>query len=196
MLLALLNSVICASIASFNTVTRMWYAMARSGVGPGRLAELHPRYRTPTYAVAAQAALTLVIGFGFGFWLGPLNAFVTLSLLTTLALVIIYVAGNVGVVLMAIRERQGRVKPFRHVIFPMATAVAVVWVGYKSLDPLPPTPVRWAAIVGAAWLVVGVAATLGLAPARRDRWASDARLGMDERAALEGGLVIPPDMAK
>ncbi len=43
-LVALLNSVICASIASFNTVTRMWYAMARSGLVPDGLGHLHRRF--------------------------------------------------------------------------------------------------------------------------------------------------------
>ncbi len=189
-LVALLNSVICASIASFNTVTRMWYAAARSGMVPVRLARLHPRYRTPTYAVAAQGLLALVVGLGFGFWLGPFDAFLTLSLLTTLMLVAIYVAGNLAVVLFHRREGV-RFRPFLHLVFPLVTSAAVLWVGFKSLDPLPPSPIRWAAFAAGAWLVLGLGVLLLSRRERRDRWASDARLGLNERIAL--GLQPEPD---
>ncbi len=182
LLIALLNSVICASIASFNTVTRMWYAAARSGMVPVRLAHLHPRFRTPTYAVAAQALLALVVGLGFGLWLGPLDAFLTLSLLTTLMLVAIYVAGNLAVVLFHRREGT-RLRPFLHVIFPLLTSAAVIWVGFKSLDPLPPSPMRWAAIAAGVWFVLGIGVLLLSRRDRRDRWASDARLALNERLA-------------
>lgn len=186
MLVALLNSVVCATIASFNAVTRMWYAAARSGLGPVRLAHLHPRYRTPVYAIAVQGVLALGIGLGFGLWLGPLDAFLTLSLLTTLALVAVYVAGNAAVIVFHTRRGEG-LKPFRHVIFPLLTSAAVVWVGYKSLSPLPPSPVRWGAVAAGAWLVLGVIVMAASDRERRRRWASDARLAVYERPVPAAG---------
>jgi amino acid transporter len=179
-LVALLNSVICASIASFNAVTRMWYAGARSGLGPAKLAELHPRRRTPSYAIAAQSALALGVGLGFGLWLGPLDAFLTLSLLTTLSLVFVYVAGNVAVVAFHTRQSE-RIRPMVHLVFPVLTSAAVIWVGYKSLDPLPPSPVRWGAVAAGGWLLLGAAALLLSDRDRRRRWASEARLALHER---------------
>ncbi len=179
-LAALLNSVICASIASFNTVTRMWYAVARSGLGPAGFARLDPSRQTPTLAIVAQGLLTLGVGLGFGLWLGPVDSFLTLSLLTTLALVAIYVAGNVAVLAFHVREGAG-LRPLLHIVFPLLTSAAVLWVGYKSLDPLPPSPVRWAAAAAGAWLLLGTAVLLVSDRGRSRRWASDARLSIHER---------------
>ena len=180
-LVALLNSVICATIASFNAVTRMWYAVARAGLGPARLAALHPRHRTPTWAVALQGVLALGIGLGFGLWLGPLDAFLTLGLLSTLALVAVYVAGNMAVIAFHVRETHA-VKPLLHVVFPILTSVAVIWVGYKSLQPLPPPPVRWGVVAAGAWLLLGIALLLTQDQDQRRKWASDARLAIHERS--------------
>jgi amino acid transporter len=185
-LVALLNSVVCASIASFNAVTRMWYAMARSGLGPAQFARVDARHHTPTVAIAAQSLLAIGVGLGFGLWLGPVNAFLTLSLLTTLALVVIYVACNVAVVAFFVRSGT-RVKPLLHVVFPVLTSAAMIWVGYESLVPLPASPVRWGAAACAAWLALGVAALLA---SNRDRvrgWASDAGLAFQDRLAAAGG---------
>jgi amino acid transporter len=158
--IALLNSVICASIASFGSVSRMWYAMARSGLVSRRLARLDARTRAPRNAVLAQGALTLAVGLGFGLWLGPHEAFLTLILVTTLSGIFMYVAGNLAVVMLARAERRLWSRPFAHVIFPLVTSVAVLWVGYKSLVPLPPAPERYAPLAFGLWLLLGLATVL------------------------------------
>jgi amino acid transporter len=190
-LLALLNSVICASIASFGTVSRMWFAMARSGLGPARLAELNPRTRTPANAVLAQGALTLVVGLLFGLWLGPDDAFHTLILVATLAGIALYVAGNVAVVLLAHREGRTAKRPFAHLVFPVLTSAAVLWVGYKSLWPLPPAPERYGAIGALAWMAIGVAVAFVAHRRGTGSWSADARLGLEERMALELEEQVP-----
>lgn len=184
-LVALLNSVVCASIASFNAVTRMWYSVARSGLGPPKMARVHPRYRTPTYAIAAQSLLALGVGLGFGLWLGPVNSFLTLSLLTTLALVVIYVAGNIAVIAFFARS-DARVHPLLHVVFPVLTSAVIIYVGYESLNPLPPSPVRWGAVACGVWLVLGVTAVAASGRDRLRRWASDTRLVLEDRMTPAG----------
>jgi amino acid transporter len=184
-LLALFNSVVCASIASFGTVSRMWFAMARSGLGPSRLADLNPRTRTPANAVLAQGALTLVVGLLFGLWLGPDDAFHTLILVATLAGIGLYLAGNLAVVMLARREGRATKRVFAHIVFPVVTSAAVLWVGYKSLVPLPPAPERYGAIAALTWLVVGVGVALVVHRRGTGSWSADARLGLEERMALE-----------
>ena len=184
-LLALLNSVICASIASFGTVSRMWYAMARSGLVTSRLAQVNPRTRVPTNAVLAQASLTLVVGLGSGLWLGPHEAFLTLILLVTLSGIFMYVAGNVGVTMLAWRDGRLWARPFAHVVFPVVTSVAVLWVGYKSLVPLPPSPEKYAPIAFAIWALLGLGVVLFTSRGRAGGWAADARLGLEERMARD-----------
>jgi len=185
-LAALLNSVVCASIASFNAVTRMWYAVARSGLGPARLARLHPRHHTPRDAIALQSALALAIGLGFGLWLGPFNAFLTLSLLTTLALVVVYVAGNVAVTAFYTRRGE-RVRPLLHIVFPVLTSGVMIYVGYESLDPLPAAPIRWGAVACGAWLVLGIVALGASNRGRRRGWAIDAGLAFHDRLVTADG---------
>jgi amino acid transporter len=184
-LLALLNSVVCASIASFGTVSRMWFAMARSGLGPARLARLNPRTRVPGNAVLAQGALTLAVGLGFGLWLGPDDAFHTLILVATLAGIGLYLSGNVAVMLLARRERRATKRVFACIVFPIVTSAAVLWVGYKSLDPLPSAPERYGAIAALAWMVLGAAVAIVAHRRGTGSWSADATLGLEERMALE-----------
>jgi amino acid transporter len=192
-LLALFNSVVCASIASFGTVSRMWFAMARSGLGPRRLAYLNPRTRTPSNAVLAQGGLTLVVGLLFGFWLGPDHAFHTLILVATLAGIALYLSGNLGVVLLARREGRATARVFAHVVFPVVTSAAVLWVGYKSLVPLPPAPERYGAIAALVWMALGIAVAFVVHRRGTGGWSADARLGLEERMAreLEGEPMQP-----
>src|SRR5439155_19057036 len=87
-LFALLNSALGVAIACTNVATRMWYGMAREGALPRQLAELHPRYRTPTRAIALQIGVALAIGLGLGFWIGPVKTLVMLGLVYSLGLVL------------------------------------------------------------------------------------------------------------
>jgi hypothetical protein len=48
--------------------------------------------------------------------------------------------------------------------------VALVWVAYKSLNPLPAAPVRYAPIVAGLWLVFGLLVLWTLQRSGRDRW--------------------------
>jgi len=69
-------------------------------------------------------------------------------------------------------------------LFPLLTTAALLWVAYKSLNPLPPSPIRWAAVGASGWLALGVVV---LAVRRRrgaDDWASDARRAMHERPGV------------
>ncbi len=184
-LLALLNSVICASIASFGTVSRMWFAMARSGLGPTPLAKLNPRTHTPGNAILAQGALTLAIGLAFGLWLGPDASFHTLVLVATLAGIGLYLAGNLAVVMLAGKESRLTKRPFAHIVFPIVTSAAVLWVGYKSLDPLPPAPERYGALAALAWLLIGIGVAIAVHRRSAGKWSADAGLGLEERIALE-----------
>ncbi len=93
-LLALLNSIVAASIAANNSATRVWFGMARSGSLPRALAKVHPRYKTPVNAVRLQIILTFVIGFGLGLW--PINLFDFMGNVLTFALILIFSTGQSG----------------------------------------------------------------------------------------------------
>ena len=152
----MVNSILAVSIASTNAATRVFFAMGRAGSLPRALARVHSRYRTPTNAVWLQTFLTLGIGLGLGFWIGPDQEFYLMGVAVTLGLIFIYSAGNVGVYLYYRSEREDEFNPWFHLIFPLLSTGALIWVGYKSVVPLPPPPVGYAPILAGAWFLLGV----------------------------------------
>lgn len=169
-LFALINSMAAVSIASTLVSTRMWYAMARSGSLPGWLSILHPRFQTPRNAVLFQTAFTLIFGIGLGYWIGPDQEFFFMGTVLTLALSLIYTAGNLGVFLFFRRHCPDEFQPMLHFLFPVLSSVAVLWVAYKSIVPLPEPPLTYAPIVVGGWLIIGVAVLLVMKALGREQW--------------------------
>jgi amino acid transporter len=156
MALALLNSVLAVSIASTNAATRVFYAMGRTGALPRSLARVHPRFQTPVNAVWLQALITLVLGLGLGFWLGPFREFEFMSVALTLALLIVYGGGNVGVMLYFLRERRAEFRLLLHGVCPVVSSLAIIAVAYFSIFPLPDAPLRYAPLLVVVWLALGI----------------------------------------
>ena len=156
MALALLNSVLAVSIASTNAATRVFFAMGRTGALPRTLAKVHPRFQTPVNAVVFQTAITLAIGLGLGFWLGPATEFEFMGVVTILGLLIVYAGGNVGVVLFFLREKRSEFNWLLHAVCPAVSTLAIVAMAYYSIFPLPRKPVCYAPLVVVAWLALGM----------------------------------------
>ena len=158
------------SVATSLVSTRMWYAMARSGSLPAWFAAVHARHRTPANAVAFQTLLTLLVGLGLGFWIGPDQEFFLMGEVLTLALALIYTAGNLGVFLYYRRERRGEFRPLWHAYFPLVSSAAVLGVAYLSVVAWPPPPLRYAPLIVAVWLGLGVAVLVLMKALGREQW--------------------------
>jgi amino acid transporter len=175
---ALLNSMLAVAVACSLVSTRMWYAMARSGALPSSLAAVHSRHETPVNAVAFQAVVTLVGGLALGFSLGPDQAFYVMGTVLTLALALIYSAGNLAVFLLY-RRRGAEFRPILHALFPLVSTAAVLWVAFKSIVPLPPGPLAYAPVIVSLWLLAGVAVLIVSKSLGRDRWLLAARASQE-----------------
>jgi amino acid transporter len=169
-LFALLNSMTAVSVATTLVSTRMWYAMARSGSLPAWLTVLHSQHQTPVNAVAFQALLTLLVGLGLGFWIGPDQEFFLMGEVLTLALALIYTTGNLGVFLYYWRERRSEFCPLWHAFFPLVSSAAVLGVAYLSVTAWPPPPLRYAPLIVAVWLVLGVAVLIYMKARGHEQW--------------------------
>jgi len=167
---AVINSILAVSIASTNAATRVFFAMGRSGSLPGGLAKVHPRYKTPANAIWFQTFLTLAIGLGLGFWIGPDQEFYLMGVTVTLGLVFVYSAGNLGVYRFYRTEHRSEFNPLLHLVFPLLSTVALIWVGYKSIVPLPPSPVMFAPLLVGIWLLLGIGVLLALTRSRTAGW--------------------------
>jgi amino acid transporter len=166
---ALLNSMLAVAVASSLVSTRMWYAMARCGALPRSLAAIHSRHETPITAVVFQAVVTFVAGLSLGFSLGPDQAFYVMGTVLTLALALIYSAGNLGVFLLY-RRLGAEFRPLLHAVFPLASSVAVLWVAWKSIVPLPPRPIAYAPVIMGLWLLAGLIVLIVSRNLGREQW--------------------------
>jgi amino acid transporter len=182
-LFALINSMAAVSVAASLVSTRMWYAMARSGSLPAWFAAMHARCRTPVNAVLFQTFLTLLIGLGLGFWIGPDQEFFLMGEVLTLALALIYTAGNLGVFRFYRRERRDEFHPLWHAFFPLVSSFAVLGVAYLSVTAWPPPPLRYAPFIVGGWLGLGVAVLVLMKALGHEQWLLQAGAATQEAGA-------------
>jgi len=168
--LAVINSIFAVSIACSNAATRVFYRMAETGSLPKSLAKVHPKYGTPVNAVLLMTFLTLAIGLGLGFWIGPDQEFFTLGVAITLSLAAVYSLGNLGVLLYYWRERRSEFNIWLHLVFPVVSTAALGYVCYKSLVPLPALPVGAAPWIALGMLVIGVIVVFAISWTGREEW--------------------------
>lgn len=172
---AVISSSIAYGVALGNVTTRMWYAMARSGSLPRSFATLHPTHRTPVVAILAWAILTFVSGFGGVALLSSSTTFVFFGYLVVFALVPIYIAGNLGVYRY---YRNGphsdEFSAVKHAVIPLISSLILVWLAYKTLNPLPPGDLKWAPIIDAVWIVGGLVLLVVLNRLGKEEWLLEA----------------------
>ena len=163
-LLAIVNSAFANSNAGANAATRVGYSLARAGILPRALANVHPRFKTPYVAVHVQGALgialALVLGFALG---GPLLAFALLGTVATLVIVCIYILTNLANIVFYMREHRDELNVVWNVIVPVLGILIFIPVlvasfgidffglGIVALAP----PASYAPWVVVAWLVIG-----------------------------------------
>jgi amino acid transporter len=189
-LLALLNSGIAVCIGCTVDSTRNWYAMARAEALPSWMAYVHPKYRTPSHAVFAQAALALLVGLGAGSLVGPDNIFYVLGMTGTLVYVVIYSFGNLGVVRFFGIVRKREFNLILHALFPILATVALFAVAYYSLVPLPAPPVSYAPMVFAVALGLGIALVAKLHISGTEDWKTLSRSTVDYDRTVEGTVAV------
>jgi amino acid transporter len=177
-LLALFNSTLANCIATGNASTRVFFAMGRTGVLPTWLAKTHPRFKTPINAIALQTAIAIIVGVGLSLIIGAINTFYFIGTTLTLGLIFVYSAGNLGVFLLYWRELRASFNPLIHAIIPLATTIALVWVGWKSIEGLhilsPQGYLDWVPAVVAAWVIVGVLLVLVVSGTGNREWLEQA----------------------
>jgi amino acid transporter len=178
--LALLNSGIAVCIACTTDSTRMWFAMSRAHVLPSWFNHVHPTYRTPARAVLVQTVLALATGLGVGAWIGPDQALFFLGFVGTLAYVFVYIMANVGVVRFFRGPQRAVFNAVLHVAFPVLSSLALIYVAYKSLNPLPPEPVKYAPFVAIAWLLTGLGLLVWMHRSGRQEWKALSQATFDD----------------
>jgi amino acid transporter len=108
------------------------------------------------------------------------EVFFTWALTITLGLILMYIMANIGVIRYYLTVKRAQFNPLLHLVLPIVASVAVGYVGYRSVVPLPAAPAKYAPVILVGWLLVG-AAVLVWQNARGNReWLAKAQLAMEE----------------
>ena len=134
------------------------------------LARLSRRYRTPVNALFLQTIISVVIGLGAAALIGPAKVFNVVGLMFTFALIPVFVLGALACFLLYLREYRSEFNWLLHVVSPVITVVALLTVGYYSLNPAPVYPFNWALPICGAWLVIGLVILLVLKIRGNESW--------------------------
>jgi len=152
-------------LASITSMARMWYAFARDDGMPGArlLKRVHPRLRTPVWAIVITSALAVAITVYAA-------AYTVVSSISTVTLYLAYV---IPVYLNWRNRRRGRGEHATPATAPwtlgrwapLVNAIAIVWVAFIVIVfALPPNElVLWTMLL----LALGLAAYWGLSARRR-----------------------------
>jgi amino acid transporter len=170
-LLAVINSTIAFTVSSFLVSTRMIYAMGRTGTLPALFGRADRKHQTPVAAIVAEGVLLLAVGFIASAAIGLTNVFFFFGLMVTYVLIFVYIAGNIGAFWYHTRGAgRNTFSLTRHVILPVVSSIALVFVGYESINPLPSAPLRYAPIVAGVWILAGILLLVIMNRLRREPW--------------------------
>jgi|HubBroStandDraft_5_1064220.scaffolds.fasta_scaffold46611_2 amino acid transporter len=153
-LIALFNSVLAISLASTLIATRMIYAMSRVGVFPKVLSTLHPKHKTPAAATLVSVGFSLLVGLVGWLTVGPVNAYFIYGLAFTLLIIVVYIAGNFAVTKYYHSHLRPQFRLISHVLIPVITTLMLIYVGYRSIWPLPAYPEAWGVWLAIIWVVL------------------------------------------
>jgi amino acid transporter len=191
-LLAIVNSTFALCLAASTVSTRMFYAMARAGALPASLAKLHPKHKTPVNAVGFLLVLSVCVGLYLGFQTGTQNEYFMMGLVFVLSTSWAYVMACLGTFRMFRRERPAEFSPVLHVGFPLVGTLALVWVVYKSVVPLPAAPVRYAPFIFLGWLAIGIVLLVVMRLRGKEGWLLEAGKAAHEHVETPAELAHRP----
>jgi amino acid transporter len=177
---AIMNSNLGNAVAGINAASRAMYAMARTGTLPSPLAHIHARYRTPDIAIFTTAIIGTLLTLWLGGHYGPPAAFALVGTMVTILIMIVYMATCLSVPLFYYREHQKEFRVVRHVLLPLAPAVALVFPIWVQFVPAPPPPLNLAGPICGIWILLGLAIIALLRKRSPEALSVSGRVALDE----------------
>ena len=189
---AIVNSTVANANAGLSVSTRTAYAMARIGILPRALTRVHPVYRSPVVAVAAQFVVAIALTLPLGFHYGPMTAFLLVATGIVIVIVSVYILANLACVGFFARFRREEFSPVRHGLVPVLGVVAFV-PALLTAAGLPvfsfitklTAPVSYAGPIVGAWLLIGLVYLGYLWTRRRQRVLDTGLVHLDAPAEQE-----------
>jgi amino acid transporter len=162
--IAVITSAFIASLAGLHLTARTFFAMGREGGLPRIFAWTHPRWRSPWAGIGASLLLTFLLGLILGrHWTHPAPAPFTyiqfMALTATLGVLGTYILVAVSGMVSFWRARGQNVayNVLLDIALPLGAIAICGYTIYKSVHPLPPSPMKYGPWVALIWLGLGVA---------------------------------------
>src|SRR5262249_7405204 len=153
-----------------------------AGGGRGGLGGVPRERKPPTTAITAQFFLSVLLGFILPWWLGPMEFFIfSLGFVLVLAVILVYIAANLGVVKYYWTQARNEFNWLLHFIFPVGTSLILIWSVKAAFSPFPTGLNGWSPIVVAIWLVLGVVILAWMKASGNKSWLSKAGEIISER---------------
>src|SRR5215472_17502156 len=142
-------------IAAVNAASRVLFAMGREHALPGSLARLSGR-QTPVVAIGFLTVLTLAVGLPLTYADGGGPAAGYLFAAGGLAVVLVYLTGNLAVIRAFRTEFRGEFNAVRHLLIPAVAAVIFLFPLWGIIRPPAYTLVNLLPFLALGWLALGI----------------------------------------
>jgi amino acid transporter len=172
--------------ASLNAAARALYSLGREQILPKDFGRSHSKYKTPHVALLLLGPITLaapVILIAEG--ITPLDIFGYIGTLASYGYLLAYVLVAISAPIFLARRKA--LTPLPVVVGVLAT-VAIVYVIYKNIVPVPAAPYNYFPYVFLAWVVAGLAWYLALKVRDPARAAQLGTFQEQEEADLESRI--------
>src|SRR3954449_12105016 len=181
--LAICNSIVANSNAAVNAATRVFYALSRNGLAPRPLARTHPNFKTPHVVIIWMSGFAFVLALVFGAIWDPLTGFSLIATTAVPVVIVVYMIVSVGCVVHY--ARHGGFNPIIHGLLPVGGIVLFFFpLYYQFVKAPPPSPIKAANWISAVWALIGLALTLYLVTARRDKLRDVEHVYVDDEAGM------------
>jgi amino acid transporter len=149
---ALLNSLIAGGNAGMTYVSRLFYAMGRSGVLPRSLSDTHREYQTPYVAIAVETVIAAVGALVGGLVWGATNGFGVMYTIVAILILLSYMGICLASIVYFRRYQRPRFNLFLHGICPAVGMAMMAATLYYQFVPLPADPIVWGNWLALIWI--------------------------------------------
>jgi amino acid transporter len=153
---AMINSAIGIGLACANAATRVMYTMGKAGTLPKAFAYIHPKHKTPTFAIAFQQIFGAVVAIVVALIFGVTNVLGFLGTVGTLAVIVLYILANIALTRYVRREHRKDFSMLRHGVVPWIGTLALIPVLWVTVSPVPAYPFNLTPYVFLALMIVGL----------------------------------------
>jgi len=146
-------SAFSSGLGTATTGSRLLFSMGRDGFITKKLGTVHPKFKSPHIALAVVMMVGLIEIVAL--WKqSATNVFGFLGTIGVLALLLAYLATNIGGIAFFAKKRLWRGATF---LVPVLAVLALGYTLYSNVYPIPSAPYNYFPYVVISWIVIGVA---------------------------------------